>query len=66
MHIENTEISIKLTVRQTQSLLMFMREIEGLDYKWRGTERLPGGVMPDIKELKSDLERLLMMADQRR
>lgn len=66
MKIENTEITVKFDVRQAQSLLMFMREIEGLSYQWRGTERLPTGVMDDVKETKTDFERLLQMIDQRR
>ena len=66
MHIENTEVSLKLDIRQAQSLLMFMREIEQLDHSWRGTGKLPRGVMDDIKALKRDFEQLLMMGDQRR
>ena len=66
MKIESTEIVVKFDVRQAQALLVFMREIEGLDYQWRGTEKIPPGVMDDVKETKTDFERLLQMVDQRR
>lgn len=65
MEVENTEIHIKLGIKQAQSLLMFMREVEGIDYKWRGTKKLPTGVINDVKEIKSDFEGLLLMGDQR-
>lgn len=66
MHIDNTEVSVKLDIRQAQSLLMFLREAEGLDYSWRVAAKLPRGVIDDVKSLKTDFEQLLMMADQRR
>jgi hypothetical protein len=66
MKIGNTEVAIKLTIRQAQSLLMFMREVEGLNYQWRGMGELPSGVIGDVKDLKRDFEGLLLMGDQRR
>ena len=66
MQIEKTEISVKMSIRQAQSFLMFMREAEGMSYRWKGTEQLPKGVMDDVKDMKRDFECLLQMADQRR
>lgn len=65
VEFESTEITVKFNIRQAQSLLMFMREIEGLEKEWKGTHLLPKGVMSDIRDLKSEFECLLMMADQR-
>jgi hypothetical protein len=65
MDIEKSELTAIFSIRQAQSLLMFLREIEGMSHEWRGTKRLPLGVMDDVKDIKRDFECALLVADQR-
>lgn len=65
MNIEKSELTAIFSIRQAQSLLMFMREVEGMNHEWLGTKCLPFGVMDDVKDIKRDFECALLMADQR-
>lgn len=61
--IKETSIKIAINVREAQSLLMFLRQADKNDFRWRGEQPIESGSIKDCKNIKLELEKLLLMRD---
>ena len=62
MDIEKTEINVRFTVREAQSLLMVLRRVNAVQFAFDvDMHGVPVGAKADVRNLQTDLENILLM-----